>query len=85
MSTDDTAPPEDDELIRCWCGAEGTYEELFNDWGLDNSCGGSGVVYCYCNGDLCVCHRHGEAECDGCDDCDDCRPDQDDWYEEHDE
>lgn len=50
------------ELIKCWCGAEGTYEQLFDD---AERCGGSGM--CLCGGDNCVCHNHGE--CGGCADC----------------
>ena len=54
-----------------WCGATGTYDELFDDSGLDERCGGSGFLDCHCGGDLCVCHNHGEAECHGCPDCED--------------
>ena len=58
----------DDEIITCWCGAKGTYDELFDD--PDEGCGGTGYVYCYCGGDQCVCHHHGqEIECPGCDEC----------------
>lgn len=56
------------ETFTCWCGATGTYDELFDD-DLEESCGGSGVLHCFCGGDLCVCHHHGEAECHGCEDC----------------
>jgi hypothetical protein len=66
----DDARPDDDEPIRCWCGALGTYEELFDDSGLDDSCAGTGFVNCLCGGDSCVCHHHGETECAGCEDCD---------------
>lgn len=58
-----------DAILTCWCGARGTYEELFDDACLDEGCGGMGVLYCYCGGDFCVCHFHGETECPGCDDC----------------
>ena len=65
-----TDEPDDDEIITCWCGAKGTYDELFDDDGLDDGCGGTGYVECQCGGDLCVCHHHGqEVECLGCDDC----------------
>lgn len=58
------------ERIRCWCGVVGTYEELFDDDGLDSDCGGTGYVDCYCGGDLCVCHHHGQqVDCPGCDSC----------------
>jgi len=73
----------DDEKFKCWCGAEGTYEELFDDSGLPDGCGGLGVVDCECGGDMCVCHHHGEAECPGCDEC--CGDEDDDWDEEYDE
>lgn len=59
----------DDGLITCWCGAVGTYEELFSQSGLDARCGGSGHVNCDCGGDFCVCHWHGGTECVGCPDC----------------
>jgi len=56
------------EIIQCWCGARGTFDELFGE--LDQGCGGTGHVYCYCGGDICVCHYHGqEQECPGCDEC----------------
>lgn len=56
--------------VRCWCGELLTDEalELMAE-GLPDRCGGSGVLYCECGGDLCVCHNHGEAECFGCKDC----------------
>lgn len=61
---------EDDQVITCWCGAKGTADELFDSDGLDSSCGGTGYVDCYCGGDQCVCHHHGqEQECPGCDEC----------------
>lgn len=60
---------ETDELIACWCGAKGTYDELFTPGPA--RCGGSGAVECECGGDLCVCHNHGEIECYGCPDCED--------------
>jgi hypothetical protein len=33
------------------------------------SCGGGGVIRCYCGGDLCVCGNRGEIECYGCEEC----------------
>ena len=66
-----------DDVIQCWCGASGTYEELFDSSGLDYTCGGSGTLNCVCGGDFCVCHYHGLAECYGCEDC---RKDEDDDY-----
>lgn len=60
----------DDEIITCWCGAQGTFDELFDDAVYGESCGGDGFLYCLCGGDLCVCHHHGqEVECPGCPDC----------------
>lgn len=77
----------DDDLgpIRCWCGAEGLYSELFDTEQLEESCGGGGVLYCYCGGDQCVCHNHGEVPCEGCEDCEDCDPLDDDDYADYDE
>lgn len=60
---------EKSEIITCWCGARGTYEEFFDVSGLEEGCGGTGSVNCFCGGDQCVCHHHGELECDGCEDC----------------
>ena len=59
---------------------------------VDQTCGGSGTLYCHCGGDgLCVCHNHGEIECYGCDECEhgeeeddlgfDDDEDDDDWVE----
>jgi hypothetical protein len=70
---------DDGEIIRCWCGVEGTYEELFDDASLDRTCGGTGELNCECGGDLCVCHHHGATECPGCDDCE---GDENDWYDD---
>jgi len=53
--------------MRCGCG-EVVTEGSFSD-DLDPSCGGTGMLNCYCGGDICVCHNHGEFECDGCEDC----------------
>jgi len=72
--------PDGDEIIRCWCGAKGTADELFGD--LDEGCGGTGHVGCHCGGDQCVCHYHGqERECPGCDQC----PERDDWDDDFDD
>lgn len=56
----------DDDLMQCWCGAQGAYEDLFNDAFLDRTCGGTESLNCYCGGDLCVCHHHGSTDCPGC-------------------
>jgi hypothetical protein len=48
----------------CWCGVKNPYYAP-----LPRRCGGDGYHNCYCGGDLCVCHWHGEAECPGCEDC----------------
>lgn len=82
----DDEPPDDDEVITCWCGAKGTYDELFSE--VDDNCGGTGFVECYCGGDQCVCHRHGqEVECPGCDECPERDDDgfDDDDYDPHDD
>jgi hypothetical protein len=49
---------------RCWCGVENPYFAP-----LPPTCGGYFVYECDCGGDQCVCHWHGEVECDGCPDC----------------
>lgn len=54
-----------DDVGACWCGEE---EPLYSDE-LPDECGGAGVLYCYCGADFCICHWHGEVECDGCDQC----------------
>ena len=83
---DETPDPDHDEdwdpngPITCWCGAVGTYDELFDDDFLDESCGGTGQLNCYCGGDSCVCHNHGSTECPGCEDCE-----SDDWRDEYDD
>ncbi len=74
---DDCDDLEDDPLdpdteFTCWCGARGKYAELFDDDCLDQTCAGTGSLNCYCGGDFCVCHHHGETECPGCEDCWDC-------------
>ena len=43
------------------------------------NCGGSGILHCYCGGDICVCGNQGEIECAGCEDCE---LDEDDHFEE---
>jgi hypothetical protein len=70
MSQPDIPDHGDDEIITCWCGAEGTFDELFDDACFEENCGGSGYLECQCGGDQCVCHHHGqEVECPGCEDC----------------
>ncbi len=62
----------------CWCG-EQLKDAYFADIrdGLDQPpCGGGGILHCYCGGDLCICHNHGEVECPGCEDCE---PDEVPW------
>lgn len=53
-----------ESLKKCWCGVENPYYAP-----LPHHCDGSGIIYCYCGGDMCVCHWHGEVECAGCDLC----------------
>lgn len=48
----------------CWCGVKNPY---FAE--VSGSCCGTGTLDCYCGGDLCVCHNHGEVECLGCSEC----------------
>lgn len=50
----------------CWCGEP---NPLYDDGFLDEDCGGSGELHCWCGGDLCVCHNHGAVPCYGCDSC----------------
>lgn len=66
-------------MIDCWCGARGTFDELFAP--LPDTCRGYGYLTCECSGDgLCVCHNHGEVECLGCEDEEDeARQDSEDW------
>lgn len=69
-----------DDVITCWCGEQGTFDELFSDGPFQSTCGGDGYLNCYCGGDQCVCHWHGqEVECPGCDEC--CNGDDDDYDE----
>lgn len=49
----------------CWCGVRNPYFAPIRE-----GCGGLCVLNCFCGGDLCVCHNHGEADCLGCPDCD---------------
>lgn len=71
--TDRGSPPApcSEEIERnapCWCGEENPEYADEKD-GLDSRCHGWRVLHCYCGGDLCVCHNHGETECFGCPDC----------------
>lgn len=52
--------------MKCWCGMKNAHFDVDN---LDETCGGMRVLYCCCGGDMCVCHNHGEVQCDGCEDC----------------
>lgn len=62
-------PLEDDgdDNPPCFCGET---NPMYLEEGLDETCGGGGMLRCRCGGDQCVCHHHGEIECPGCDDCD---------------
>ena len=71
MATQPDPVPEECTFT-CWCGAQGTYEELFDESGLEDCCAGTGSLNCFCGGDQCVCHFHGQTECNGCEDCEDC-------------
>jgi hypothetical protein len=70
---------DDTDQITCWCGATGTHDELFDSEVYTRGCGGTGFIDCECGGDQCVCHHHGEVECDGCDDC----GPEDDWGDDY--
>src|SRR5579885_3616338 len=56
---------DEEEIITCWCGAMGTFDELFAPEVYEENCGGSGVLHCFCAGDFCCCHHHGQLECPG--------------------
>ena len=77
MCVEEDPCDDDSPLMKCWCGAEGTYEELFSTVDVGEGCGGTGTINCYCGGDQCVCHNHGSTDCPGCDDCD-----ADDWQDD---
>jgi len=79
MACPDNQPGPGD-IYTCWCGVSGTYDELFDDAGLPDTCGGLGVRYCECGGDLCVCHHHGEVPCEGCEDCN-ASPEDKNWWD----
>jgi hypothetical protein len=55
------------ETFKCWCGDRVTDADFEP---INGGCGGIGTLYCDCGGDFCVCHNHGEVQCDGCEDCD---------------
>ena len=79
-------PPLTDPLegpFTCWCGATGDWDELFDDSGLDDTCGGTGSLQCVCGGDFCVCHYHGETECPGCEDCEEEHDDFDEDFDDY--
>ena len=65
-STNDGPDEEEGYTGECWCGAT---DGWFSEAGLEETCGDSGVLNCFCGGDLCVCHNHGEVECPGCEEC----------------
>ena len=81
---DEDDEPDGDEIVTCWCGVTGPASEMFSDEPYDETCGGTRHLECYCGGDLCVCHHHGQSiECPGCEDCrygDD--DDDDDYYDD---
>lgn len=54
--------------MKCWCGEKNAH--FSDEPHRSGGCGGTGTLHCYCGGDQCVCHNHGEVECDGCEDCD---------------
>jgi hypothetical protein len=46
---------------------------------LEESCGGTGVLNCFCGGDFCVCGME-EMPCYGCEDCRDLEVEDDAEY-----
>jgi hypothetical protein len=52
--------------IKCWCGEKNPHYSTL----IASGCGGTGGRQCLCGGDQCICHNHGEVQCDGCEDCD---------------
>lgn len=64
------------QQAKVWCA------ETIED-GLEDGCGGTGILHCYCGGDMCVCGNNGETECLGCGDCDDSDYASDDEGEEY--
>lgn len=58
--------------MRCWCGTSNAYFAP-----VYRLCSGTGTLDCLCGGDFCVCHNHGEVDCDGCVNCEE----PDDFYE----
>lgn len=58
-----------EEEFRCWCGEEGPLSAMCDFAVYEQECSGSGVLYCECGGEFCVCHNHGEVECPGCSQC----------------
>ena len=61
--------PVESDVFVCWCGASGDFGEMCAE--PERTCGGMGYVNCFCGGDFCVCHNHGECQCFGCPDCED--------------
>lgn len=56
---DDNAPDVDDD---------GYHDN--DDLDLEDACGGTRWLNCFCGGDFCACGEEG-ADCPGCEDCDD--------------
>lgn len=59
-------------MTTCWCGTRNAYFAR-----VYGQCSGTGSIECICGGDFCVCHNHGEVDCDGCANCEE-RDDLDD-------
>jgi hypothetical protein len=74
--TDEPIETDEDTDTPCWCGVENPY---YSD-DLPETCGGTGILVCHCGGDQCVCHWHGEVDCDGCADCEEAGDDDCDDY-----
>lgn len=73
--------PDEEGYTLAKCPACGMGPAWFSVADLDHACGGSGTLACYCGGDACQCHNHGEVECDGCEECGTDEEDRNGWAE----
>lgn len=65
----DLGEPSEEELgfyAPCYCGE---HRAWFSREPYEETCDGLGLLNCFCGGDMCVCHHHGETECLGCVEC----------------
>ena len=51
---------------------------------VPGDCNGLGSKECLCGGDQCICHNHGDVECEGCPECEPtvAFPEADSWPHE---